>query len=352
MNRYLLLFSSLFVLSLFGCGGGSDKPVAEFNNTPITEAQYLKRLETLPNVYVVIRGQRVLAPVAEPLSAQALRSLMQEETLLQVAKDQGVMPTQADVDKEIQFNEQLQSNWLNNLKEQGFTLDDIRRLVLVELARERLVTRGVPEKTLADVEKYVKENPDQFIQPATVKFRWLVVEKGMEKKVEDALGKGLTFGAVASEFSIVPDAKLTNGSFPATSPEPRPVPVNRLSPPLRKAAESTPERKVSSWFDYQGKRARIYVESKTPAQKMTLTSAMKEKIKRQLMIQDGIGNEIDRLLLQKIIDAEIKVFPPYLRRTWESYREQLKDAATEMLGTSPEKKADGATGPTPSAKAK
>ncbi|HWP30299.1 MAG TPA: SurA N-terminal domain-containing protein [Fimbriimonadales bacterium] len=351
MNRYIFFLPSLFFLSILGCGGGSDKPVAEFNNSPITEAQYLKRLETLPNVYVVIRGQRVLAPVAEPLSAQALRSLMQEETLLQVAKDQGVMPTQADVDKEIQFNEQLQSNWLNNLKEQGFTLDDIRRLVLVELARERLVTRGVPEKTLADVDKYVKENPEQFIQPATVKFRWIVVEKGMEKKVDDALGKGLTFGAVASEFSIVPDAKLSNGSFPATSQEPRPVPIDRLSPPLRKAAESTPERKISGWFDYQGKRAKIYVESKTPAQKMTLTSAMKEKIKRQLMIQDGIGNELDRLLLQKIIEAEIKVFPPYLRRTWESYREQLKDAATEMLGSAPEKKADE-VGTTPSTKAK
>lgn len=352
MNRYMLSLFSLVCLSLIGCGGGSDKPIAEFNNTPITEAQYLKRLETLPNVYVNIRGQRVLAPLAEPLSAQALRSLMQEETLLQVAKDQGVMPTQADIDREIQFNEQLQPNWLNNLKEQGFTLDDIRRLVLVELARERLVTRGVPEKTLADVDKFVKENPDQFIQPATVKFRWLVVEKGMEKKVDDALGKGLTFGAVASEFSIVPDAKLTNGAFPATMDEPRPVAINRLSPPLRKAAESTAERKISKWFEYQGKRAKIYVESKTPSQKMTLTTAMKEKIKRQLMIQDGIGNELDRLLLQKIIDAEIKVFPPYLRRTWESYRKQLKDAATEMLGSAFEKKADEAAETAPSAKPK
>ena len=324
----------LLPLLLTGCGGGGsgDKTIAEFDGKRITESAYLKRLETLGQVTVVINGQTVNAPLAEPLSAQALRSLMAEETLLELAREQGLFPSKDEVAKEKEFNEKLRPNYTQSLQELGYRLEDIDRQIQIELCRFRLLTDGVPEKAMADAEKFIEENPQMFTQPASVKFRWLVVPASEMKKVDEDLGKGLTFGAVASKYSIVPDAQITNGSFPPRTKDPMQISIESLRPELKSAAEKTAERQVSAWFEYAGNRAKIYVESKTPSQLIKLNDAQKEQVRRQLMLRDGIGNELDKKLLEKILEAEVKVIPNYLRKTWEAYRTQLKDAQAEMLG--------------------
>ena len=341
MKSTKLISVVLGVLSigLVGCGGdgGSTSTIFTFDGSQVTKDEYLKRLETMGTVAVRLpNGQVQSLPVADALSAQALRQLIEQEALLKAARDEGVLPTKDQIEREKKLRTDLRPAYVNELKQRGLSVTDIDNSLLVELARENLQTRGTREKTLEEVEDYIKANPEQFTTPETCTLRVILVNVGqMQQQVDDALSKGQTFQAVAATYSMAPGAKLNNGAFPFGAQVPQPIAVAQLDAELKKIVAELPAGRISNWITSGNQRVKISIESKNPAAKRTLSPQEKELLKRNLRVADGQAqNDLTKIVVDKLLAAKVVVMPPYLKQSWETYFKSVKERSGDILGTS------------------
>ncbi len=345
MKRLFVFQIALWALWIVGCGRGGDVLV-EFNDYKITKDAFMKRMEILDGVLVRVpqgqfQGGNVRLPVASPVSHQVLQRMLAELALLQAAKDEGVAPTKEDIERRKELYTKIDPNYITQRKEAGMSISDIDYFVELELARENLLKRGVSEKTLEDVEKYIKEHPDEFRRPPMATFRYILVSSVEEqKKVDQSLLQGYTFEQAAAEFSVAPNASREKGSFPPGSGASlsRPIPINQLDAILQRVVENTGERKVSDWFQYGQHFCKVYVESKVPSQFVEPGPAQKEIMRVQWTIREAApNNDLDRLLLKKLMNAQVKIHVPYLKKVWDNLLEELKTQAKELLpGVAPE----------------
>lgn len=336
MNSRWMLCSAALLCALVatgcGCGGGSEaSTIADYNGQKISRDEYLKRLETLSTVTVTINGQTVSAQLAEPLSIQAMRSLLTERALLEAASEEKVLPTEQEIEKEKKDRSTMQANFLTKLQEAGLSKDDIDKLLMVDLAREKLLTQGVEPKTIEEVEKFIKDNPQQFITPATVTFRWIVVSTPQKKaEVDKDLAAGIPFPDVAAKYSEAPNASITKGAFPVESREPRPVPIKSLQADLLKLIEGTEQNRRSAWKTIGNRHVMVYVMSKTKEEQRKLLEIEKEYLRRQLTMQEGqAAIDLDKLVLDRLLKAKIMIVPPYLKKAWEEYKSRLEQQVRE-----------------------
>ncbi|MBL8039893.1 MAG: SurA N-terminal domain-containing protein, partial [Chthonomonas sp.] len=193
-------------VGLAGCSRGGEK-LATINGETITLEQFHKYLETKGSVRVrTANGQVGAAEVAESLGFQALQDMIQQKLVLQMAKDEGVYPTDKDLEAEVEFQKKRNPNFLKVLTSQGLSIDDIRARLRVDLAREKLITRGLNVKT-EEAEKYIADNPKEFVDPATADSLVIFVSKEAKRKEVDAeLARGMEFKIVATRYSEIPGA--------------------------------------------------------------------------------------------------------------------------------------------------
>ncbi|RMG26895.1 MAG: hypothetical protein D6724_00785 [Armatimonadetes bacterium] len=349
--------SALFV----GCGGGGGDTavIATVNGEKITKEQYVKKLETMTSIRAINPTQNPVQPgqagqvqVADSLASQALSSLVDEVLTLQTAKDEGVLPTKEDVDQEQRLMESLNPNYVKNLKSMGFTLDEIRRQLMVRLAERNLLIRGVPKKSLADAKKYIAEHPEEFTVPAMARIRWIVLEDpNLRDDVDKELGSGVTFGAVAGKYSTAVNARAENGAFPpGNGPQPTPqvIPDNPTNA-FWKAVKDTPKGQMTGWIELEGNGKKTYVkllvEDKTEKSVRKLSPAEEEMVRRALEERDARdSNDLTNLYLQKLLKAKIEINVPYLKAAWEAQFQRIKERAARMeekIGSAPQPSAPG-----------
>ncbi len=331
--------TAALALGLVGCGGdsGSSTSILTFDGAQVTKDEYLKRLETMSSVAVRLpNGQVQSLPVADSLSSQALRQLIEQEALLKAARDEGVLPTKDMIEREKKLRTDLRPSYVNELKQAGLSVTDIDNSLLVELAREALQVRGTREKTLEEVEEYIKKNPQQFTTPETCTMRVILVNAGaMQTQVDDALKKGQTFQSVASQFSLAPGAKLNNGAFPFGAQVPQPIPVAQLDGELQKVVKDLQVGRISDWLPSGNQRVKLLLESKNAAAKRTLSAQEKELLKRNLRVAEGQAqNDLTKIVVDKLLNAKVVVMPPYLKQAWETYFKSVKERSSSILGTS------------------
>lgn len=340
MKTIGILSAAFSALILAGCGGGSGgQVVAKVNGQDITKDAYLKQLETMDSVLVLVQGRPVRAQLAEPLSAQALNNLIEQQLILQFARDENVIPAKDDVDRMKRIRNELNPDFLDQMKAIGYTNEEIDRLVQVQLAQYNLTVRNSKEKTIKDVEEFVQKNPKLFVQPATVTFRWIVVDTDKKKDgAEKDLLSGMSFGAVAAKYSILPGAKDDNGAYPSgQGPQSRPVPLNNLPSELRAIVNKVSEGQQSAWQKVQGGWVRVLVESKTAEQPYKPSPAQMELIRMELSQNEAApNNNVERSLQEKLLAAEIQVFPPYLKKSWERTFASIKQRYQSEEKVSPE----------------
>ncbi len=350
-----LLLGGVALLSV-GCGGGGedDTVIAVVNGEKVTKSQYLKKLETISSVRAVNPPQSPLQPgqtgevqVAEPLSGQALTKIIDEILTLQTAKDEGVLPSKQDVDREQALMEQLNPNYVKNLKAIGFTLEDIRRQLMVRLAERNLLVRGIPKKTPADAKQYIADNPEEFTVPAQVRLRWIVLDDpNLRDDVDRELASGITFGAVAGKYSTAVNARAENGAFPpgrGAQPTPQTMP-DEATNPFWEAVLKTPKGRVSAWVELPGAGGKtsyikLLVEDKTEKTVRKLSAAEEEMVRRALEEREARDvNDLTDLYLKKLLDAKVEINVPYLKATWEQQLAMIKDRAARMderIGNAP-----------------
>lgn len=325
-------------LALTGCGGGSaGEVVARFNGEEITKDEYLKQLETMDSVLVVLpNGQQVQARPAQSMSTQALSKLVEKQTVFEAARKAGVMPSQQEVDMEKTLQDELNPQFQDQMRALGYSGDDINELLRLQLALYKLTVRGQQEKTLEDAEKYVAENPAQFRQPETATLRWIVVTDPAVRAEVDKMLVNAAFGAAAARYSVVETAKTDNGAFNSGGQQiPQPVAISQQLGELYEPIRNTKEGATSGWFKYRNAWAKVQVESKTPAVDVKPKKAQLEMLRRELSRQEARGaNGIQDLLLETLLAAEVNVMPAYLKKNWENLLQALK-ARTVDLGDRP-----------------
>ncbi len=359
MKTFSYIALAAIGVAFAGCSkGGGGTEIAKYNDQVISEQDYLKSMETLDKVVVQLPDGRTAAlPVAQPLSSQALGKIVETKVVFQAAKDEGVMPTSDDIEKELTLRKDLNPTYIDNMKALGYTLEQVKDAIRKDLCDYNLRVKGMTQKTIKDAQDYVRKNSKQFEQPPSATMRWIVVDTEAQKaQVDKDLHSNMTFGAVAAKDSTIPTAKVDNGAMNSGGgPAPRPTPLTaQLPPALLKAAEATKVGTYSEWFKVQTKWIRIYVEAKSPAQQITPRPAQLEVMRRQLTLQDTKGQiDIGKLLLDKLLVAKVEVKPQYLKKNWDNFVTLLKQRAADLGGgTAPGAPAAPTATPTSTAGAK
>lgn len=326
-RTYQWILAAVAFAALAGCDSKSSPAILTVNDEDISTDQLYRYLATKPTVRINTASGVVEAQVAERLDFQALQDMIGQRIVLQLAKDEGVFPGEDDVKKEIAFRQSLNPNYTKQLTDNGITLEQIKENLTLELAREKLLTKGLTV-TMEEVEKYIAENPNEFTEPAKAELLYvLVTGDAKKKKVDEEIGLGQTFSAIAAEYSETAEAKENGGRYNISVVSQMPEQIQKLITNLEPGART-------DWLQVGQQWAKFYVQSKTPARKMELTAERKELVRRQVAQKRGAeAIDLPKRVIDKITQSKIKVSHPALRQAWETAFERLKREAGTGLGT-------------------
>ena len=336
------------LLLMTGCGN-SNSSVANVSGDTISRDEFMEQLQTKGSVRVVVNGQVGEVPVADTIAFQAMQDLVTRKIVLQLAKDEGVAPTEKEVDDEIAFRTKLDAGFVKNLQAKGFTLQGIRQNILSELAQERLITKGITV-TESDVDKYMKDNPTQFIEPAKANMTWIFAKSAAKRdEAQKALDSGMLFKAAAKQYSEAPNAAETDGRFfiQGASDGSGDTDLTKLSADIRSKIEATDTGKATDWITAGTSYAKFFINSKTSAKPIEMTKEKKELLRRRMAIQRGnAASDLTRRVADKLKNAKIEVSDPSLKDMWARFEERLKAAAKDTKLPEATTGGTGATGTT------
>ena len=253
---------------LTGCnrgGAAAGDTVATVNGDAITKESYYRLLERKPTVTVVPPvSDSGVARVAGTLGFQAIADLIKNQLIVQLAKDEGVPPTDGDLVNELKYQQALKPSFLTDLQKEGFTKEAVLGELRYALAQEKIVTKGitVPE---SEVDNYIKANPKSFEEPKAVQMSWIRVTTPEKKaQVDTQLGSGQSFPQVAELYSEAPNARALKGRFPQNV-------YDTFPPALKKIADETSEGKTTDWIKDGDAFVKFSVEQKRDAKPILMT---------------------------------------------------------------------------------
>jgi hypothetical protein len=316
------LTSSLFVLGLTfvlaGCksGGGGGENMATINGETITKDEYISHLERKVQVLIQTQSGPAQLPVAQPLNFQALNDLVNQKLLLQMAKQEGVLPTEADITEEMKFQTTKRADFIKALTSQGLTITDIKNELMISVARHNLLSKGVKISD-TQVDAFIKENPKEFENPKLVDLTWIVLKNPDDKaKVDSDLRANQMFGIVAKHYTTAPSGP----QYPSREYEKFPV---RLKTVLEKVSENG----TSEWLQDGQSFVKFHVEKITPASPIAVKPWMKTEIQRRLAEQKGSAAiDLDKRLLNIRKTATINILRPELKDRFDQLSKTLKEA--------------------------
>jgi parvulin-like peptidyl-prolyl isomerase len=332
-TKYLLgaaMMSSVVLLA--GCGGKSNDAVAVVNGEPITFKDYVAHMELKPEVRVVTQNGPAVLPVEGTIGFQALRDLISQQLTIQLAKDKGIYPTNQQIEQEIEFQKKLNKNFLVQLSSRGMTVDMIRRSLAIDLINEQLLTKGITV-TKADVEEYIKKNPDEFMEPERVELYWVLVRNSkMKEAVDRDLASGVGFSQVALRYSDAPNAREANGRLvdERTGQAPR---MDALPGPVQELIKRMKPGDISDWVRFLDAHAKFFVERKIPARQVTMDDTKKEFLRRLLAKKKGSeGRDVNKEILDKLNNSKVTIVKSQFKKPWEQALEQFKkESSLESL---------------------
>lgn len=315
--------------------------LAIVNGEPITMTQFYKHLEVKPSVQVLVNpatlqasgsGQIPQQPyngqVIGSLGLQGLTDLVHQAILRQLAKDDKVYPTQADIQAELSDRTKDNPGFVPDLVKAGYTKDMIENELALQLAEYNLTTEGVTV-TDKDVDDYIKEHPTEFVQPEQVELLWILAPDDQTKKQADTeLKSGATFINVAQKYSKAPNAAKMGFRFMETS-----VPkLANYGPDLLPAIKKTDVLQQTPWLKFTEGWAKFYVNKRTPERKLPIDDAMKKKVHRALAVRKGAqGKDLNSRLQDKLRNSKVVVVLESLRDPWKNAMDEIQNQS----GTKP-----------------
>ncbi len=312
------------LLTIVGCGKkGEGEAIASVNGESIARKAYFDHLERKQVVQVQTPRGPADAQVVGSLGLQAMQDLINRRLLLQMAAQENVMPQKVDIDKELAYQTKRRPDFVSYLTDKGLTIDMIREDLKFDIARERLLTKGV-SVTAADVELYIKENPKEFMEPAQAQLLYIVVSSPAKRaQVEKELSSGQNFQVLATRYSEAPQARETGGMFPETR-------ITSMPKKLQAIVQATPELKMTSWQQDGKNWVKFFVQKKQGEKPIPMDDTKKEFVRRQLAMQQGQrANDLGKRLNDMLTQGKINVSVPYLKGPWDKAVERARAASNQ-----------------------
>lgn len=234
MFRYLkpltLVLGSALLLA--ACKGSSENGPTEVAAKVGSRDITLKQVDSTIKQQLDASGPGATMTSAELVAARlsVLDNLIQEEALFQKAQKENLGPDDTKVNQEVQKRKQdaslTEEQYQNQIKQAGFTEEDVRDKVRRELAinalRERERTR-VSAPTDSEIEKYYNDRKAEFVAQRGADISMIVVspannggEAGAEQKIRavyEQLRSGADFATVAAQKSEDQASALRGGSL-------------------------------------------------------------------------------------------------------------------------------------------
>ena len=331
--RHLPLTLTLAGLAALTVGCGGDKEVVTVDGEPITMEEFNQYIATKRSVRIVAsNGQVGDANVSETLGFQALQEMATQKIVMHMAADEGLQPSDAEVEAEIKFKTALNPQYLNSLKGMGFDMRQIRHDVAYQLAEERLLTRGIDVK-MDEVEKLIKENPQQFMEPATIDlYQILALTTDRKDQVDKALSAGEPFKSVAQKFNQDAGGERLQLQTAA------------LAEPLKSLISATPVGAATEWANVGNGMKKFYIEGRTEAKPMNMTKERKEYLRRQLALSYGRqANDLTKKIIDRLRSSKVVVSDDegVLKDMWDKFEDRLE----KTMGTPPGTTGTGADTP-------
>jgi parvulin-like peptidyl-prolyl isomerase len=223
----LVLSSSLL---LAACKGTSEKSPLEVAAKVGSREIALKQVDSTIKQQLDASGGSASMTPAELVAARlsVLDNLIQEEALFQKAQKESLVPDDTKVNQEVQKRKQdaqvTEEQYQNQIKEAGFTEEEVREKVRRELAinalRERERTR-INAPTDGEIEKYYADHKAEFVAQRGADISMIVVspanngsEAGAEQKIKatyEQLRGNSDFATVAAQRSEDQASALRGG---------------------------------------------------------------------------------------------------------------------------------------------
>ena len=313
-----------------------EEIVAWVNDDIITRSDFEHReQEAAQELYGKLAGEELDRKIAET-RAGLLKDLISERLLTQRAERLYDMKKMRDSllknfkeQQKVATDQELEKL----LKEEGMTLEDLRRRLVEYNAPRSVIQYEVRDKVSvgdAEVEAYYREHSSELAAPEQVTFReivFLAEGRGAEKALDEAnqavvrLRAGEDFAKLAGEKSEA--ASRDRGGLLG------PFRRGELNPEIEKVAFSLPVGQISDPIVTGHGAHVIRVESRAEARVPPLEE-VREKITDRLEEERFRKNLTD--YLQKLwAGADIEVARPYLDKISPDYKGFVKTAPEKLL---------------------
>lgn len=321
--RLGVVFPIVVLLVTVGCG---SKDVGRVNDKPISKAEYYKVLERMA---VPIVGQNDV-PMVDPVTGRivrdqagylALRMLVDRRIVLEMAEKEKVMPTEKEIEQELE-RQKKQPNFNERLKALGYTQDDLKEDIKVELAAFKLITKGITVSE-DEIKKEYQRRIAQFTTPAQVQVALILVDNRKKlEEIQSQIKKGIDFLVLAGQYrppDMPPTMNTTSvwlqennemfRQYPQLWQTLQKTPVGSVTPPQPIRWQTVPGKVVNGWILFK-------VTEKKERQVRPLDDEVREDLRRFLM-QAKSKRDLGRELVQMRSQAKVTFEMPRYNRRWE-----------------------------------
>jgi len=296
ISSVALLLLAVTAITLTGCGG--RRTIVKVNGEKVKRNEFYARLEKVP--------------VQTPQGSQAagryvMQQIISEKLVQQLAKEQGVEPTEAQINKKIDFAKKQSGNLSKALAAQGMTLDDMKKQIAIQQSAVNVITKGITisdDRVKQAYDQTLKAKNSPFIRPEQVMVSAIVTkDKATIDKAYKQLNAGQEFGTVAMALcdpSVF--MKQTQGKVGWTSKTGTVELPNGRSATLgldfAKRVYAIEVGKYTQPFVSDKQWVILRSDQKRP-KKITTYEEVKDMIKEQMAIREGTKKDTFRLAMQK-----------------------------------------------------
>ena len=215
-----------------------------------------------------------------------IKQMISDKLVEQLAKDQGVYPTEAQINKKIDFfKKQSGGDVRKALAQRGMTLEDLKRQITVQQSLVNVVTKGInipDDQVKKAYDEALKAKNSPFIRPEGTKISGIFCkDKKKAEKAYKLLSEGNEFGTVAMQYSESPSGKQAQGVLGWVSKGMQGVPKQ-----VSDIAFSLPIGKFSKPILVTGMWVVFKADQRRP-KKITTYDEVKDMIREQLAIGEG-----------------------------------------------------------------
>lgn len=330
MRRKALWGAGMALLLLVGCQG---KKVAEVGKEAITQREFYEMLESM-------------------YGAEVLRGLILQKLVVQAAQQQGLVPSQGEVEVELQRLKQgfpSEDAYFRWLKQNGREETDLRRDLFISLALWKLQTKGL-NPSEAQLRQFFEQNRHLFDQPERLRFHQIILATQEDAdRVYRRLLEGIHFEALAKTDSIERLSGEQGGEVPAVPLEQ----LRQLQPDLfallmglKPGQVSKPTkirfRNPQNWQQVGEVHAIVRLDERLSAQKVEF-EAVKEQVRQAYLQQKARPRE--EVIAEVMRNAKVLIYSPRYR--WLENEFGGQPILGEGLPTVREESEGGAPAPTP-----